>query len=164
MCFLFQVRINLNEKNDVATIKAYLTTDLEGKGPESTRKGKRRPILKRPKRAFGEINTRIREKSFGDRPSIPNICLLLVNDEKNSKYLKKSGLKKSGLDTFCDHTLVFSGEDEVDLETIRKKICPESQIIRGKCDLVLGGCGHRRLQTFALEGASGGERQKYGAN
>ena len=29
---------------------------------------------------------------------------------------------------------------------------------------IWGGGTHRRLQTFALAGASGGERQKYGAN
>ena len=114
------------------TIKNYLATDLEANGPEQPRRGR---FFKRPRRnarrAFQEINTRIRENSFGNRPNVPNICFLLINDEKNSKYLKKSGLKKSGLDKVCDHTIVFSGEDEISLATIRKKICPEAQTIRG---------------------------------
>ena len=112
------------------TIKDYLTTDLEANGPEQPRRGR---FFKRPRRnarrAFQEINTRIRENSFGNRPDISNICFLLVNEEKTSRYLKKSGINK-----FCDHTLVFSGKDELDLATIQKKICPEAQIVRGMYD------------------------------
>ena len=33
-----------------------------------------------------------------------------------------------------------------------------------KCSASVHVQDHRRLQTFALEGTSGGERQKYGAN
>ena len=127
------MRINLNEKNDLVAIKDYLTNDLEANGPEPPPKGRRRPFLKRPRknarRAFEEINTRVRENTFGNRPNISNICFLLVNEEKISKYLKKSGLN-----TFCDHTLVFSGKDAFNVATIRKKICPEAQVVRGMYD------------------------------
>ena len=75
---------------------------------------------------------RLKEESFGNRPNISNICLLLVNDKKTSRYLKKSEINK-----FCDHTIVISGEDEVDLATIRKKICPEAQIVRGMYDWLI---------------------------
>ena len=131
-----QVRINLDEKNDVAAIKNYLMTELEGIGPESPQplgRGRGKPLFKprrnSARRAFREMYLRLKEASFGNRPNIPNICLLLVNKKKTSKYLKKSEINK-----FCDHTIVVSGEDEVDLATIRKKICPEAQIVRGMYD------------------------------
>ena len=135
---LFQVRINLNEKNDMAAIKNYLTTDLESAGPEPPRKGLRGSFFRgfpklakrrNARRAFREIYQRLKEESFGNRPNISNICLLLVNEKRTSRYLKNSEINR-----FCDHTLVFSGEDEIDLAAIRKKICPEAQIIRGMCD------------------------------
>ena len=128
--FLFQIRINLNEKNNVMAIKDYLTNDLGANGPEPTGKGRRRSFFKRPgknaRRAFKQMNTLLREEVFGDRPNITNVCFLLVNEKKTSRYLKRSGIN-----TFCDHILVLSGEDEFDLETVRKKICPEAQIVRG---------------------------------
>ena len=129
MYFLFQVRINLNEKNDVAAIKTYLTTNLEANGPEHKRwRGPGGP-RKNAKHAFEEINRIIRKNAFGNRPNIPNICFLLVNEEKTSRHLKQSGLNK-----LCDHTFVFSGKDEFQLATIQKKICPEAQAVRGMCD------------------------------
>ena len=186
---LFQVRITLDEKNDIADIKNYLTTDLEAAGPEPLPKGRKgissrryrraaprqdaRPAFKemyndivaiknylrrdseangpetlgrgrrgnffrRPQKpaqrqdvrpAFKEMYLRLKEDSYGDRPDIPNVCLLLVNEERTSRYLEKSGVNR-----FCDHTFVFSGEEKIDLAAIRKKICPEAQFIRGMCD------------------------------
>ena len=130
MCFLFQVRINLDEKNDVAAIKNYLATSLEANGPEPTLTGRKGLFFKRPRknarRAFEQMNSLLREETFGDRPNIPNVCFLLVNEKITSRFLKKSGIN-----TFCDHTLVFSGKDEFDVATIQKKICPEAQIVRG---------------------------------
>ena len=122
----------------MVAIKNYLTTDLEAAGPEPPRKRRRRYFFRGlPKlatrrnagRAFREIYQRLKEESFGDRPNVSNICLLLVNEKRTSRYLKNSGINK-----FCDHTLVFSGEDEINMAAIRKKICPEAQIIRGMCD------------------------------
>ena len=119
----------------MVAIKNYLTTDLEAAGPEPPRKRRRRYFFRGlPKlatrrnagRAFREIYQRLMEDSFGNRPNVSNICLLLVNEKRTSRYLKNSGINK-----FCDHTLVFSGEDEINMAAIRKKICPEAQIIRG---------------------------------
>ena len=134
---MFQVRINLDEKNDIAAIKNYLLTELEGIGPEPhvhrpPHRGRKysffRPKPKRhsARRAFHEMYLRMKEEKFGNRPNISNICLLLVNDKRTSRHLKHSEINK-----FCDHTIVFSGEDEVDVAAIRKKICPEAQIVRG---------------------------------
>ena len=116
-------------------------TDLEGIGPESQRqrRGRRnrffgpffrpKPRSNSARRAFREMYQRVKEESFGNRPNVSNICLLFINDKKTGKYLKNSEINK-----FCDHTIVFSGEDEVDVATIRKKICPEAQIVRGMYD------------------------------
>ena len=140
-CTLFQVRIKLGEKNDIATIKDYLANSLQTNGPEPLppKRPKRRGRFfkffgpPRPRRqrknarlAFEEIDNRINEETYGNRPNISNVCLLLVNEKQTSRYLGKSGINK-----FCDHVIVFSGEDEINLATIRKKICPEAEIIKG---------------------------------
>ena len=121
MCSIFQLQIKLNEKNDIAGIKNYLATDLIGSGPEYSRRHRRHA-----RRAFKQMNALLRNGLYGDRPNIPNVCFLLVNEKITSRFLKKSGIS-----TFCDHTLVFSGKDEFDVATIRKKICPEAQVVRG---------------------------------
>ena len=113
------------------TIKDYLENSLQTNGPEPPRprKGKKSKYYGPPRnarRAFREMNHRINEGTYGNRANVPNICLLLVNEKKTSRFLKRCGI-----DRFCDHIIVFSGEDEVDLATIRKKICPEAEIIRG---------------------------------
>ena len=128
MCFLFQVSINLNEKNDVTAIEDYLTNNLAPNGPEPARRGgyfKRRHA----RRAFKKMNALLREEIFGDRPNITNLCFLLVNEKRISRHLRRSGIN-----TFCDHCFVFSAEDVIDFATIPKKICPEAQIVRGIYD------------------------------
>ena len=132
MCTLFQVRINLDDMNDITSIKKYLETKLPSAGPEP-RRGKFPKPKRNARLAFREMYQRLKEESFGNRPNISNICLLLVNEKRTSRYLKNSGINK-----FCDHTLVFSGKDEIDFATIRKKICPEAQIIRGMCGSLIG--------------------------
>ena len=123
---IFQVRIKLNENNDIAAIKSYLATDLQ-----QTQKGryfiKFAKLKRKARRAFREIYQRLKEASFGNRPGIPNVCFLLVNEKRTSRHLMNSGIN-----TLCDHTFVFSGEDKIDFLKIQKKVCPEAQIIRGK--------------------------------
>ena len=115
--------------NDIAAIKAYLANNLPANGPEpQLPKGKKRK-RKNAKLAFDEINTRINEQTYGNRPNVSNICLVLVNEKKIIKDLAKSGIKK-----FCDHIIVVSGENEIDLAAIRKKICPEAELVRGMYD------------------------------
>ena len=130
---LLQVRINLDEDNDIASIKNYLATNLPSTGIDPPRRGKFfRKFAKtsrNARRAFREIYLRLKEETFGNRPNVSNVCLLLVNEKKTSRYLKNSRIN-----TFCDHTLVFSGKDEFDVATIQKKICPEAQVVRGMYD------------------------------
>ena len=126
---LLQVRMKLDENNEIAAIKDYLASKLEANGPEPRRGKFFKRRERNARRAFREMYQRLKERSFGNRPDIPNICLLLVNEKKTSRYLKNSGIEK-----FCGHTVVISGEDEIDLATIRKKICPAAQIIRGLYD------------------------------
>ena len=127
MCFLFQLQIKLNEKNDIAAIKNYLATDLIGSGPEYSRRHRRHA-----RRAFKQMNALLRNGLYGDRPNIPNVCFLLINEKKTSRYLRY--LRRSGINMFCHHMFVFSGDDWIDLTTIRKEICPEAQIVRGIYD------------------------------
>ena len=126
ICF-FQVQINLNEKNDVTAIKNYLTTDLGAPYQGGWKRNYRR------RRAFENIYKQLKEASYGDRPSNPNFCFLLVNKKKTNRYLRRTNrhLKKSGIDKYCHHTFVFNGEDKIDLAEIRKEICPEAELIRG---------------------------------
>ena len=121
--------MKLDENNEIAAIKNYLASNLEASGPEPRRGKFFRRRGRNARRAFREIYQRLKEGGFGNRPNIPNICLLLVNEKRTSRYLKNSGIEK-----FCGHTVVISGEEEIDLATIRKKICPEAQIIRGLYD------------------------------
>ena len=72
------------------------------------------------------MNTRLNEQIYGNRANVSNVCLLLVNEKKTSKYLEKVGLNK-----FCKHTIVVSADDTIDLAAIRKKICPEAELVRG---------------------------------
>ena len=123
------------------TIKDYLENSLQTNGPEPLppKRPKRRGRFfkffgpprprrqrKNARRAFEEIDNRINEETYGNRANVSNVCLLLVNEKKTSRYLERSGINK-----FCDHTIVISGDDEINLATIRKKICPEADIVRG---------------------------------
>ena len=92
-----------------------------GSGPEYSRRHRRHA-----RRAFKQMNALLRNGVYGDRPNVPNVCFLLINEKRTSRYLKGSGIEK-----FCDHTIVISGHDNINLATIRKKICPEAEIIRG---------------------------------
>ena len=106
----FQVLINLNEANDKATIKNFISNNLPG------RQGRRNL-----ERALRPDRIQTLTTQMGDRPDVPNVCIILTSAVASD--FPEPNLPQFFTDV-CDYVVFLRHGGNKDLKRIPAAVCP----------------------------------------
>ena len=105
--------LNLNEASDKATIKSFITNNLPG------RQG-RRDLNK----ALKQNKIRSLTAQMGDRPAVPNVCLILTSAVLDD--FPQGNLTQFFGDV-CDYVFLLRQGGNKDLQEVPSTLCPSGK-------------------------------------